>query len=203
MAQVLQQSAQPGKVYPTVYLTREEFALVRLPPVWRRFVVIRDLRDTLVSLYYSLRFSHPMMGDELPILRPLLNSLSLEDGLLYLMDETLLLCSRIQESWVAAGESLIRYEDLLEHDLSLLKDFLLDQCGLPVSRERFREVVRANRFDKLTRGRPRGHEDVAAHERKGVAGDWRDHFSDRVKTAFKARFGDLLVATGYEADLRW
>jgi hypothetical protein len=37
----------------------------------------------------------------------------------------------------------------------------------------------------------------------GIAGDWRHHFSERVKKAFKARYGGILVATGYERDLDW
>jgi hypothetical protein len=36
-----------------------------------------------------------------------------------------------------------------------------------------------------------------AHQRKAIAGDWRNYFSERVKQAFKARYGDLLVASGY------
>src|SRR4051794_4521850 len=39
----------PGKLYPTLYVTKEEFDSVELPKRWRRFVVIRDLRDTLIS----------------------------------------------------------------------------------------------------------------------------------------------------------
>src|SRR5205823_5007254 len=46
---------QAGKVYPTVYVTKEQFDLVGIPACHRRFVIIRDLRDTLVSLYFSLK----------------------------------------------------------------------------------------------------------------------------------------------------
>jgi lipopolysaccharide transport system ATP-binding protein len=63
--------------------------------------------------------------------------------------------------------------------------------------------VLANRFERRAAGRERGSEDARAHLRKGVAGDWREHFTDRVKDAFKARYGGLLVATGYEQDLDW
>jgi lipopolysaccharide transport system ATP-binding protein len=63
-------------------------------------------------------------------------------------------------------------------------------------------VVLANRFEARS-GRRRGEEDVASHERKGVAGDWKNHFTDKVAKAFKDRFGELLVATGYEKDSRW
>ena len=202
MAQVLEQPIRPGAIYPVLFLPREEFDEIRLPPGSRLLVVIRDLRDTLVSLYYSVKFSHP----PIPIIaegRARMSPMDLEEGLLFAMDEWLLSIGHIQESWLASGEPLIRFEDLLEHDLEILERVLLDEWGLPVARERLREVVLASRFEQLTGGRRRGCEDRMAHERKGVAGDWRTHFTDRVKTEFKARFGDLLVATGYEQDLAW
>jgi len=203
MAQVLAQAIQPGGVYPTVYLTCEQFERVALPPDSRRFVVIRDLRDTLVSLYYSLKFSHPVIAPSVTEERARLQSMNIEDGLMYVMDAWLPLCSDIQESWLAADEPLIRYEDLLERDVAILRRVLLDECALAVDHERFREIVLANRFDRLTGGRPPGQENQRAHERKGVAGDWPEHFTERVKSTFKARFGELLVATGYEEDLAW
>jgi hypothetical protein len=36
-----------------------------------------------------------------------------------------------------------------------------------------------------------------------VAGDWRNHFDDRLREEFKTRYGGLLIATGYENDLEW
>jgi lipopolysaccharide transport system ATP-binding protein len=194
---------QLGKVYPTVYVTKHQFDAVSLPPNWRRFVVIRDLRDTLISAYFSMKVSHPVTEPAMADLRARLHSLSFEDGLMYLMDEWLPYCAKIQLSWLEASERLIRYEDLLECDLEILEPLMLDECKLPVSRERFREVVVNNRFEQLTKGRPRGQEDINMHERKGIAGDWRNYFSDAIKQAFKARYGGLLVATGYEQGLTW
>src|SRR5262249_7213471 len=51
----------PGAIYPTVYVTRDEFEAVHLPPGARHFTVIRDLRDTLISAYFSLKLSHPVV----------------------------------------------------------------------------------------------------------------------------------------------
>ena len=202
-AQVLEQPVLQGFVYPTVYVTRNEFDRIQLPARWHRFVVIRDLRDTLVSCYFSLRASHPVIHESISQRRAILQSLSIEEGLSYLMDEPLCLSARIQESWVAAGEPVIRYEDLLANDLEILERVLLDQGGMPVTRKRLREAVLSNRFERITRGRLRGQEDVSAHARKAVSGDWQNHFSDRIKREFKARYGQLLIATGYERDLDW
>ena len=85
--------------------------------------------------------------------------------------------------------------------MEILEHVLLEGCQWPVSPERFREVVLASRFERLTHGLPRGQECITAHERKGIAGDWHNYFNVRVKQAFKARYGGLLVATGYETGL--
>jgi len=202
-AQVRHYPIQEGFVYPTVYLPKAEFDRLSLPEGSRRFVVIRDLRDTLVSAYFSFKISHPVVDDGFAVLRQKLWDLDKDEGLLYLMDAFLPDCARIQLSWLEAGEPLLKYEDLLERDLELLEATLLGRCGLPVPREKLEQAVLANRFEARTQGRRRGQEDLTAHQRKGVAGDWRNHFSDAVKRAFKARYGGLLVATGYEADLDW
>jgi sulfotransferase family protein len=194
--------AQAGKIYPTLYVTREQFESVEAPRDSRRFVVIRDLRDTLVSAYFSFKHSHPIVTEWLEGLRATMNQMSVEDGLLHMMDARLFVMAQVQWSWVAAGEELVRYEDLLVRDEEILDRILLRKCGLPVTRARFLEVVRANRFEARS-GRKRGEEDIANHERKGIAGDWRNHFTPRVIKEFKGRYGSLLVATGYEKGFDW
>jgi hypothetical protein len=195
---------QRGRVYPTVYMSKQDLDEAALPEGSTRFVVIRDLRDTLVSAYFSFRGSHPVIpGFSMP-LRQFLQASDVESGLVHLMDHFLEKCAAIQLSWLEAqGELVLKYEDLLTNDLSLLENALIDHCRLPVTREALREAVLMARFEVLTGGRQRGSEDVNVHERKGVAGDWRNVFTDKVKRAFKTRYGGLLVAAGYETDLSW
>ena len=192
-----------GAVYPTAYVTKEQFHSVALPENYRKFIIIRDLRDTLVSGYFSIRYSHALIDERLARRRERLEARTIEEGLLMLMDEWLPESARIQESWIESGEKFIRYEDLLEKDSEILEELLIGHCEIPVTPERLREVVVANRFENLTGGRKPGEENLMAHERKGVLGDWRNHFTQRVKEAFKNRYGGLLVATGYERDLNW
>src|SRR5690242_6591022 len=57
MSHVLKEPIRPGGVYTPVYMRREPFvAAVTVPHT--RFFVMRDLRDTLVSWYFSLAVSH-------------------------------------------------------------------------------------------------------------------------------------------------
>jgi hypothetical protein len=200
----LQGQLEPGKIYPTVYCAREAFESRPAPPASRRFVVIRDLRDTLISWYFSTKVSHdvanhPKVGKR----RQTLQNVDAESGLLRGMAGALERIAEMQLSWLGAGDPILRYEDLLQNDEAILERTLLDHCQLPISPRRLRLAVRANRFEVFTQGRRRGDEDVQAHLRKGVAGDWRNHFTPRLKDLFKRKFGDVLIATGYESDLSW
>ncbi|GIF97110.1 sulfotransferase domain-containing protein [Catellatospora citrea] len=45
-----------------------------------------------------------------------------------------------------------------------------------------------------------GEVDEMNHYRNGVPGDWRNHFTERHRKAFRARYGDLAERLGYPAD---
>lgn len=218
-----------GNIYGTVYLTRDRFQDIVYGLFWRSedwtffyprrllgnwwnfgirknparsFVVIRDLRDTLISLYFSTKKSHEIVVDRLVRLRDKMNMESEENGLLYLMHKVLPVSGRIQASWIGAPDALVlRYEDILDHEFAFFER-LVDYCQINVSRERLQDIVRYNVFEAAA-GRKRGVEDLNAHLRKGVAGDWRNYFTDRVKIEFKKQYGKLLIDTGYEKDLDW
>jgi lipopolysaccharide transport system ATP-binding protein len=200
--QFLHRPIGAGRIYPTLYITHEQFESVALPRRWKRFVVIRDLRDTLISLYFSLKHSHALLTDLMRSRRTALNELSEEDGFLYLIDCGLTPMAQVQWSWHSAREPVIRYEDLLRRDEEILARVLLDHCRMNVTPTRFRDVVRSHRFEEQS-GRKRGTEDARAHERKGIAGDWRNYFTSRIRGEFKRCYGSLLIATGYEKDFNW
>jgi len=122
--------------------------------------------------------------------------------MLQVLDDWLPQLAAIQRSWLGGPDDILKYEDMLQSDDEILERVLLGHCRLPVSRERLREVLVANKFEARS-GRKRGQEDVTSHERKGIAGDWKNHFTDKIAKTFKERFGELLVATGYETDWRW
>jgi len=196
----------PGKIYPTVYVTKEQFDSVAMPENHRRFVVFRDLRDTLVSLVFSVLFSHnpeDSRPQDIEEFRSRFRIEDIEDAMLHLMDNLLKGCAEIQQSWAAAGEPHIKYRDLLTNDMALLTDLFTQQIPLGIPKERIEQVVLENRFEKLSGGRSRGEEDILAHERKGIAGDWRNHFTPRVTREFHRMYGDLLIMTGFEVNDDW
>lgn len=204
MSEFLMDPIEAGRVYSSLYLTRDQFESVSLPGDWRRFVIIRDLRDTLISGFFSLKISHASFEvEDVTDFRHRLQGMGFEEGLIQTLREWLPVNAEIQQSWVDAGEPLIRFEDLLERGAEILEPTLLDRCELGVPRGKLRRAIRAQSFERLSGGRQPGEEDVASHYRKGVAGDWRNYFTEPVKDEFKARWGQLLVSTGYETGLDW
>jgi hypothetical protein len=205
-SQFLTEPIIPGRIYPTLYLTKEQFDAVAVPENYRRFVVIRDLRDTLVSLMFSMLFSHKPEDSRPQDIEEFRSRFCLEDtedAMLHLMNGLLAKNAAIQQSWIEAGEPHIKFRDLLNSDLPLLTDLFTRQIDLGIPRERIEQVVLENRFEKLSGGRPRGEEDVMAHERKGIAGDWRNHFTPRISREFHRMYGDLLIMTGFETNDDW
>lgn len=64
-------------------------------------------------------------------------------------------------------------------------------------------IIEKNNFQRLAGGRSRGTEDTSSHYRKGIAGDWRNHFTaDHVKS-FKHTYPLLCTKLGYTKDESW
>jgi hypothetical protein len=95
----------------------------------------------------------------------------------------------------------VRYEDLLEKPQEEVGQ-LLEFLGADTSEQIVGRCVSAASFEKLAEGRSRGQE-AASFFRKGVAGDWRNVFTEQDRRDFKAAAGDLLIELGYEEDYDW
>ena len=58
-------------------------------------------------------------------------------------------------------------------------------------------------MSRQTGGRKAGDEDRSSFIRKGVAGDWVNHFTKDTSKLFQELAGDALLALGYEKDPEW
>lgn len=71
-----------------------------------------------------------------------------------------------------------------------------------LTQEEIQATSTSHSFENLS-GSPKGLEEVRNHYRKGVSGDWKNHFTDVQKHIFKENWGELLVQLGSERDLNW
>jgi hypothetical protein len=93
------------------------------------------------------------------------------------------------------------YEDLLENGAGVARR-LFGFLELPAEEKLLQNILRRTSFKSLT-GREAGSEARDRFIRKGVSGDWRNHFSVEDKNVFKELAGDLLLTLGYEKDHNW
>lgn len=85
---------------------------------------------------------------------------------------------------------LVRYEDLLG-DTPAVFARVVRHFGVVLSPAKLNAIVDRHAFARVT-GREPGQEDRRSFNRKGVAGDWRNHLSPRQAAAFDA----VAAATG-------
>lgn len=112
------------------------------------------------------------------------------------------------EKWLEAEQSnpniyCIKYEDMLTkvHD-EMAKLFDHKFMEFNISTQTIRKAVNSYSFENQTKRRP-GEENINSFLRKGVSGDWKNHFNNQAKEVFKRHAGDLLIKFGYEKDKNW
>ena len=92
----------------------------------------------------------------------------------------------------------IRYEHMLEdtaRELTALFGWL-DCDTTPAT---ITDVVERNSFQALSGGREPGEADARSFLRKGIAGDWKNHFDEECNARYCEVAGEALAAAGYEA----
>jgi hypothetical protein len=118
---------------------------------------------------------------------------------------------KVSTTWLDGGYDVqvIRYESLKENPVREFRK-IADYLNVQMRDGLLEQIVRRNRFERLSAGgkfwrsaRAEGQEKTDSHFRKGIVGDWRNHFEDEHKKRFKEVAGQLLIDLGYETDLNW
>lgn len=85
----------------------------------------------------------------------------------------------------------------------IIKEPILHLPLATVPYERILGIIYENDFKKKSGGRKQGEENAKSHYRKGVAGDWQNHFNEKHVEVFKEKYNPILIKLGYEQDDRW
>jgi lipopolysaccharide transport system ATP-binding protein len=192
---------EQGRIYTPLYIHRLRFDESPLATVkHRKFVVVRDLRDTLVSWYFSLIKTHEA-NELVQTHREKLQSMDPESGLLYLLGhKDFFGLAMVGSTWAQAADTLVvRFESLIK-DPSRWFGMICRECGIEASPARLQAALEQRSFDNLSKPAS-GGDGSASHYRKGVAGDWRAHFTPTIANEFAGRYDDLMIRTGYAPTL--
>ena len=185
--------------------------LSRIYPEAKVVHIIRDGRDTAVSaVYHSRNFGRsnkiagsrlanpdrPRQTGESMFTEKLLKKLARDWG------ERVGRTSQEGPELLGGNYCEVRYEDLLERPETEFQK-LMEFLGASADGETVRRCVNATSFERLSKGRERGQEDTGSFFRKGVAGDWRNTFTEEDRRIFKQTAGGLLISLGYEENDNW
>jgi len=96
----------------------------------------------------------------------------------------------------------VRYEDLRRDAPGELRRVVLELTGEQLSPERAASIADEFSFERQAGRRP-GEESKQSFMRKGVVGDWCNHFSLEAREVFGQHAGDELILLGYETDKAW
>ena len=185
-----------------LYVDYVTYAAIPKPESLKTFFILRDPRDIVVSWYFSAKYSHKPVYP-IPELRRNLDQLDMQGGLKYLIDawDGFGLFDA-QRSWMARGQTdenvkVFRFEDFSADNRLFLWD-LLEYLDITLPEQEFEALYDRHKFSQLAKGRQQGVENTQSHFRKGISGDWKNHFDEPVTAYFQEVTGDLLEVLGYQ-----
>lgn len=106
-------------------------------------------------------------------------------------------------SWYSRkGTSYVYYENLRQDTMGELQRIYLELTGRQLGSGRAAAIAEEYSFARQS-GRSPGEENKKSFMRKGVVGDWRNHFSLEARETFDLYAGNELMMLGYEPDREW
>ncbi len=167
----------------------------------RPVIMYRDLRDQCVSRYFHV------LNDPTHRHHAQYNSTPKEEAMMHNIDITIGYYLGWVENWrsiMAQQPSRfleVKYETLRQNPALTLQN-VLEFFKIDLSQSEVENIVQKvsarTKFDIK--------ENLSKHKgtaRKGIVGDWRNHFTEQQVQLFKEKCGQHLIDLGYEKDLNW
>jgi len=153
--------------------------------------LVRDGRDVVVSKYYH--------DKDFCVNNGIFESFTMTFQ--EFLEKTATEWSHYITAWSKQNVIQCRYEDLLD-DPSLVLKRVLTKFNLNVDNNKIHNAIQSNTKDKMHESLDKAFKHNT-FVRKGIAGDWRNHFSETDKSIFKKCAGESLMLLGYEQDMHW
>ena len=199
----------------------------RMSKIKRIFLVVRDGRDVIVSMYFhmllwndrnkknpkdinyfrsKLRFSdYDNVIDNMPMFIEFVFTHNPSKLIYYNFPGS---WSLFNHEWIQYSKDyknirIISYESLLRNTNSVLKKALTGLTNEKfLKMNRIDEIVEKYSFKNQT-GRNPGDLNKNSFLRKGISGDWVNYFNNQSCKKFKDYSGDMLITLGYEKNNNW
>lgn len=176
-------------------------------------VVWRDPRDIMVSWYYHTMFvsdrNHPEFVEQYRSALAFADFDDIQSNLPEFIDFNFRspLSPRFSfndffDAWHGRADVVYcRYEDLNTAPADTLAR-VSSELGFVSPEDQIARIVDRYSFRKQA-SRPAGTENKGSYLRKGIVGDWQNHFSAEARRVFHSHIGKRLIQLGYEKDDAW
>ena len=170
--------------------TRALHFLSQLFPAAKFIHLIRDGRDTAVSAWFHfLRINPNGLPDQAGSFSEFIEKFAHQWA------------SDIKEARKYGAQNPdsyreYRYESLHDTGDAVIRE-ILEFLDIDSADSVVRGCLESASFDRLSSGRKPGHENKGSHFRKGVVGDWKNHFSSHDAGRFSKVAGNMLDRLGY------
>ncbi|MBW7898501.1 Sulfotransferase domain protein [Candidatus Brocadiaceae bacterium B188] len=159
--------------------------------------VYRDIRDAIVSGYFYITNNQHegTMGCTPAVFRKLTREEGIEKQLIMYMKYRM----PVMNYWLnvrADNVVKVKYEDLLGDREKWIR-YINERCHINSPERIIRETIEKTSFETMS-GRNHGVEDAKSHQRKGISGDWKNHFTEKHMRTFREMGGEeFLRSVGY------
>ena len=179
-------------------------------------VLFRDPRDVYVSYYFYEKAlakkisnlainNHMKFGVERDYKNELSQYLSIK---LTKLTDPYFTYKQFVESW--HGRENVCYVLYENFHIMPVKELtkIIEFLGEEVDNYKVENSIESNSFQNVTlrkygKSRMPGEEDTEKFQRKGVSGDWVNHFNDESCDIMKKHMGDVIIKLGYESNSSW
>ena len=160
---------------------------------YRVLLVLRDPRDVVVSDFYSMRYSHPMLNPSYIKMRQMALSETIDEFVTRIAPDYAAIFGRYADALMSYGHVVYRrYEDIMNSPLEALETFC-DLLGANISRDQCRTIAEEQMSLPTV-------EDVHAHRRSGRSGQYRERLLPETIDVLNRTFEPVLPILGYGDD---
>jgi hypothetical protein len=178
-------------------------------------VMFRDGRDVIVSAYYYFLFKNEINAnfgvarhrgycrfddyDDIQTNLPKFIEYMFTD---YAKGRRHFSWSDFVDSWIDEIDFYVTYRQLRTEPVKTMDAAIRNLTGRELPEEKIQAVVDKYSFKRQT-GRAQGDSCKHSFARKGIVGDWVNHFSPEAREVFAKHAGKQLIRLGFEKDLAW
>lgn len=105
-------------------------------------------------------------------------------------------------NWADRDVVQVKYEQLRKDTACELRRVIRELAGQEIDEEKLNLIVEKYSFENQS-GRKPGQEKTNSFLRKGIVGDWKNHFTRESRRLFSQYAGEELIMLGYEKDYSW